>query len=59
MLKTGCYCDQCGKEYSYTACYKDFLPSKAQLIRLIRVNGWSVGKYILCPNCRRKKKVSE
>ena len=47
MFYSGFMCDNCGKR-------KDFVngSSKAGLTFLARERGWSVGKRILCPDCR-------
>lgn len=59
MLISGYYCDECGDQITYEKTSKEWLPSKMQLIRFARKRGWTVGKYILCPDCRRGKKVAE
>lgn len=42
-------CDQCGKQdwYDHTG--------KSHIIRWSREDGWSIGKRILCPECKAKK----
>lgn len=56
-LYSGYMCDKCGNSVSYgTAGVTEFLPGKSSLIALARRDGWTVGKQVLCPTCKRKKK---
>lgn len=56
MLIMGAICDECGRSEVFQN-----HDTKKVLIRLMRKNGWSVGKgrtfglkeYTLCPICRR------
>ena len=43
-------CDGCGVSISIMR-----IATKGEMIRLARSDGWSVGKWELCPDCRRKK----
>lgn len=57
MLYSGYFCDKCGKADEYIRDVDKWIPNKTFLIRFARQNGWSVGKKVLCPDCRKKKKV--
>lgn len=47
----GAHCDKCGKDIAwFDLCTKYIMNYR------LRRAGWTVGKQILCPNCRRKKK---
>lgn len=51
---SGYRCDQCGvMEYYDTGTKAPF--KKIPLVDGARRNGWSVGKEILCPNCKKAK----
>lgn len=55
-LYSGYVCDKCGNSVSYgTAGIPEFLPGKSSLIALARRDGWTVGKRVLCPSCRKRK----
>lgn len=49
-LATEMYCDGCGEIRHYSGCV-----TKSLMQRLARKDGWSIGKYDLCPECRKKK----
>lgn len=54
MFYSGYSCDKCGKAIEYRREPKEWLPSKIYLVEYARQNGWSVGKKVLCPECRKK-----
>ena len=54
MFYSGYSCDKCGKAIEYRREPKEWLPSKVYLVEYARKNGWSVGKKVLCPDCRKK-----
>lgn len=54
MFYCGYQCDKCGRVQEYSA-----IISKHGLTMVARRDGWSVGTYVLCPNCRRGKKKKE
>ena len=58
MIFSGYKCDKCGKERLYYGNMDEMMESKTRLIWHARKNGWSVGKKILCPECRKKRKMS-
>lgn len=49
------HCDACGNTLYY--CSHTNVPTKGFMIRQARKSGWSVGKYHLCPEC--KKNISK
>lgn len=51
-VKTLITCDNCHLSYSAEGCY-----SITDLKRLLKANGWSFGKYIKCPDCRKKRRT--
>lgn len=53
MLYSGYFCDKCGMDIEYRRETKNWLPTKSYLINYARKAGWSVGKNILCPKCRK------
>lgn len=53
MFYTGYYCDKCGIAIEYRREIKSWLPSKTYLVEWARNKGWSIGKRVLCPNCRK------
>jgi len=54
ILYIGCTCDRCGKEFRFTAItFKYYIPNKTRFIKLARENGWSMGRYTLCPYCKK------
>lgn len=57
MLYSGFYCDECGTDMRVRSDSDEYLPSKMHLIRSARAEGWSVGKKILCPDCRKRVNV--
>lgn len=50
-VKTTIVCDKCHTAYECKGCL-----SITDTKRLLKVNGWSFGKYIKCSNCRTAKK---
>lgn len=48
---SGAKCDVCGKMLYYKRIY-----GKGELTRMLRKNGWSVGEYTKCKDCRPKPK---
>ena len=42
-------CDHCGKEWRWPHI------GKTHVIRWAREDGWSIGKTIKCPDCKKKK----
>lgn len=54
-LVSGYECDKCGKYEMYIG--NDYtIPSKIHLINLLRRDGWTYGKKVLCPKCKRGAK---
>lgn len=53
-LYSGYCCDKCGKAIEYNKTIKQWLPNKTNLIRFARQDNWSIGKQILCPDCRKR-----
>jgi NAD-dependent SIR2 family protein deacetylase len=45
------YCDKCGVKYENRVRYP-----KKELVRHMRREGWSIGNYDLCPDCKIKWK---
>lgn len=56
MFYSGVYCDKCGADMCARSDANEYLPSKMHLIRAARVKGWSIGKKVLCPNCRSMRR---
>ena len=56
MIYSGYSCDNCGVAGEYNKSIDEWLPSKKWLIKFARENGWSVGKQILCPRCKKRRK---
>lgn len=56
MLYSGYYCDKCGHAIEYKRSVHEWLPSKTYLVSWARKDGWSIGKQVLCPACRGRKK---
>ncbi|MEY8517218.1 hypothetical protein AALC25_09870 [Lachnospiraceae bacterium 29-84] len=54
MFYSGYSCDKCGKAIEYRREPKEWLPSKVYLVEYARQAGWSVGKKVLCPDCKKK-----
>lgn len=54
MLYSGYLCDKCGVVEEYRRTSEEYLPKKSSLIVFARRNGWSVGKQVLCPKCRKR-----
>lgn len=53
MFFSGYFCDKCGKAVEYRRQNNEWLPSKTHLVAYARNAGWSIGKEILCPECRK------
>ncbi len=49
-IATEIYCDGCGDTLHYNGCV-----GKNLMQRLARKNGWSIGKYDLCPKCKSNR----
>ncbi len=49
-LETAIHCDGCGE----TLCWRKVI-SKATIVAVAREYGWSIGKYHLCPQCKKLK----
>lgn len=45
-------CDACG-----ICITKNTLRTKGQMIHIARQEGWSIGKYHLCPECRKRRRL--
>lgn len=56
MLYNGYFCDKCGIAVEYKQPVNKWLPSKTDLIHFAREDGWSIGKRVLCPDCRNIRK---
>ena len=50
-VETVITCDSCRRSYVTAGCI-----GITDLKRLLKTNGWSVGKYIKCPECRPKRR---
>jgi len=50
-LCTEIYCDGCGVGLRYSGCI-----GKTHIQRWARKDGWSIGKYDLCPDCKKNRK---
>lgn len=48
------HCDVCGETVFY--CSQNRVPGKYPMIRMARNKGWSIGKYHLCPGCKKKRR---
>jgi len=46
-------CDECGDSYT------EAFWTQRELIKDLRRQGWSIGKKVLCPECRQKKVIKE
>ena len=57
MLYSGYCCDKCGKAIEYQRKTNEWIPSKTHLVRFARKEGWSIGKNVLCQDCRKSKVV--
>lgn len=57
MLYTGYRCDGCGISFEFKADSKEWLPGKTDLVRSARNKGWSIGRKVLCPECKLIKKL--
>ncbi len=55
MLHSGYYCDKCGLAIDYRRTNNEWLPGKTHLVAWARKDGWSIGKNVLCPKCRKSK----
>lgn len=53
MIVIGCYCDKCGVGLEWTRNITDYRLEKYIIIRRMRECGYTIGKQILCPNCKR------
>lgn len=51
MIRTSIICDRCGCSFSLHNIVPKYL-----IIDFARENSWSVGKYHLCPDCRKNGK---
>lgn len=49
-MATEMYCDGCGEIRHYNGCV-----GKILMVRLARKDGWSIGKWDLCPSCKNQK----
>lgn len=49
-MATEMYCDGCGAIRHYNGCI-----GKVYMKRWARKDGWSIGKWDLCPNCKNQK----
>ena len=52
-FETDIYCDGCGEVIFY--CAHDSVSTKGGMIRQARKQGWSIGKYHLCPKCKKNR----
>jgi hypothetical protein len=59
MITVGFYCDECGVGYEMSYSPNDPLPTKYMIFRRAREKGFTVGKRILCPKCRRGGKKND
>lgn len=56
MIYSGYFCDKCGEAVEFRRQVEEGkIPSKTIMISHARMSGWSVGKKILCPECRKRK----
>ena len=60
-LYGGYSCDKCRCAFMYMYEPKggEWLPTKTYLVNLARKKGWSIGKRVLCPECRKARKSDE
>ena len=56
MIYSGYLCDKCGRATEYQRTSDKWLPGKTTLIRFARQDGWSIGKQVLCPSCKKRRK---
>lgn len=56
MFHSGYFCDKCGLTIDYKRKNNEWLPGKTHLIAWARRDGWSIGKVVLCPRCRKNNK---
>lgn len=47
------HCDACGDTVYYCSHYN--VITKGRMIKHAREHGWSIGKYHLCPDCKKKR----
>lgn len=52
-FETDIHCDSCGA--SVYICHHDYVATKKIMIKKARENGWAIGKYHLCPDCKGKR----
>lgn len=52
-------CDSCGLGGSITPSSRGELSTKDEIIQILKDDGWSVGKRMICPNCKNNKSKSE
>ena len=50
-FETSVYCDGCGDTV-----YILSIAPKWMIVKRARENGWSIGKYHLCPECKKKRR---
>ena len=50
MFETTIICDGCGGVISYAQ-----IVNKTGMTMTARKKGWSIGKYHLCPECKKKR----
>ena len=55
MFETAVVCDKCDKR---KVLWNKVIPAK-DATRLARGDGWSIGKKILCENCKAEKKENK
>lgn len=55
MLYSGYSCDICGTAIEYRRTTDKWLPNKTALIRFARKDGWSIGKQVKCPDCKKRR----
>lgn len=56
MIYSGYDCDNCKIAIECRKSPDERIPTKTYLVWHARKNGWSVGKRILCPACRKYRK---
>jgi NAD-dependent SIR2 family protein deacetylase len=44
------YCDKCGARYTNSSYYL-----KKDVVRHMRRQGWTMGKYDICPDCKKSR----
>lgn len=52
-------CDSCGLGGSIAPLSRGELSTKDEIIQILKDDGWSVGKRMICPNCKNNKSKSE